>query len=85
MDVWVSVYVVDGVISDIRVFENKDDALEEFDRAVYDLVENETELFNEYGRYEETGDCYFAEDVSVYRHPVEMIVQRTALRQKEND
>lgn len=74
MDIWVSVYIVDGAVSDINAYKSKDEALNAFDNTVYDL--GPIDDFEDYDRDEETGDCHFVENADISRHPVEMIVQR---------
>lgn len=79
LDIWISVYVFDGIITSIQAFKTKEEALNDFDKAVYDLVGDEVDDFEEYDRDEETGDCRFVENPYNVRHPVEMIVQRTPI------
>ena len=79
MDIWISVYVFDGIISSIQAFKSKEEALNDFDKAVYDLVGDKIDDFEEYDRDEETGDCHFVENPYIVRHPVEMVVQRTPI------
>lgn len=79
LDIWISVYIVDGVVASIQGFKSKEEALNDFDKAAYDLVGDNINDFEYYDRNEDTGDCSFVENTDISRHPVEMIVQRTPI------
>lgn len=79
LDIWISVYITDGVVASIQAFRTKEEALNDFDKAAYDLVGDNIEDFEYYDRNEDGGDCSFVENTDISRHPVEMIVQRTPI------
>lgn len=79
LDIWISVYITDGVVASIQGFKSKEEALNDFDKAAYDLVGDNIADFEYYDRDEDTGDCCFVENADIVRHPVEMIVQRTPI------
>ena len=80
-EVWVSIYIYDGVLSDVHVFGHKEDALRYFDSFDFTSFTDLDE--NDYDWDEETGNCHaFYSDGG--RHPEEITILKTEIESIES-